>query len=65
MTMRNKQELIQQMINLLNAMINVEKIEMLTIKKCTQQISVLSEHGKSYNLSSEEQAKVKSVNGQL
>ena len=39
MTMRNKQELIQQMINLLNAMIKVEKIEMLTIKKCAQQIS--------------------------
>ena len=56
MTMRNKQELIQQVVNLLNAMIEVEefksylrptsneKVEMLTIKECAQQISGLSEH---------------------
>lgn len=56
MTMRNKQELIQQVIALLNAMIEVEEsppttsspndapIEMLTIKECAQQISGLSEH---------------------
>ena len=55
MTMRNKQELIQQMVNLLSAMIEVEElssttppsneqVEMLTIKECAQQISGLSEH---------------------
>lgn len=55
MTMRNKQELIQQVVNLLSAMIEVEKlpsttppsneqVEMLTIKECAQQISGLSEH---------------------
>ena len=56
MTMRNKQELIQQVVNLLNAMIEVEElsptlpppnndqVEMLTIKECAQQISGLSEH---------------------
>ncbi len=56
MTMRNKQELIQQVIALLNAMIEVEespptisapsdaRLEMLTIKECAQQISGLSEH---------------------
>jgi len=55
MTMRNKQELIQQVVNLLSAMIEVEEppsitppsneqVEMLTIKECTQQISGLSEH---------------------
>lgn len=56
MTMRNKQERIQQGIALLNAMIEVEgslhttsspndvPIEMLTIKECAQQISGLSEH---------------------
>ena len=56
MTMRNKQELIQQVVNLLNALIKVaelpstlppsinEQVEMLTIKECAQQISGLSEH---------------------
>lgn len=56
MTMRNKQELIQRVVDLLNAMIaveesppaspppNNEQIEMLTIKECAQQISGLSEH---------------------
>ena len=56
MTMKNKQELIQQVVNLLNALIEVEElpptaplprneqVEMLTIKKCAQQISGLSEH---------------------
>ena len=56
MTMRNKQELIQQVVNLLNALIEVEEhpttapppnnaqVEMLTIKECAQQISGLSEH---------------------
>ena len=56
MTMRNKQELIRQVITLLNAMIEVEElpptqpppsneqVEMLTIKECAQQISGLSEH---------------------
>lgn len=55
MTMRNKQELIQQVVNLLSAMIEVEElpstmppsneqVEMLTIKECVQQISGLSEH---------------------
>ena len=55
MTMRNKQELIQQVVNLLSAMIEVEElpsitppsneqVEMLTIKECAQQISGLSEH---------------------
>lgn len=53
MTMRNKQELIQQVVNLLNAMIEIEEqqhtsaptsneqVEMLTIKECAQQISGL------------------------
>lgn len=56
MTMRNKQELIQQVVNLLNALIEVEEVpttapppnneqvEMLTIKECAQQVSGLSEH---------------------
>lgn len=56
MTMKTKQELIQQVVNLLNAMIEVEElqsapplpnneqVEMLTIKECAQQISGLSEH---------------------
>ena len=55
MTMRNKQELIQQVVNLLSVMIEVEElpsitppsneqVEMLTIKECAQQISGLSEH---------------------
>lgn len=56
MTMRNKQDLIQQVISLFNAMIEVEEsppivsplsdapVEMLTIKECAQQISGLSEH---------------------
>ena len=55
MTMRNKQELIQQVIALLNTMIKVEEqspapppngeqVEMLTIKECAQLISGLSEH---------------------
>ena len=55
MTMRNKQELIQQVVNLLNAMIEIEEqpsapppsndsVEMLTIKECAQQVSGLSEH---------------------
>ena len=56
MTMKSKQELIQQVVNLLNALIEVEElsttssppnndqVEMLTIKECAQQISGLSEH---------------------
>ena len=56
MTMRSKQELIQQVVNLLNTLIEVEEVqttapspnneqvEMLTIKECAQQISGLSEH---------------------
>ena len=56
MTMKNKQELIQQVVNLLNALIEVEElptapppttneqVEMLTIKECAQQICGLSEH---------------------
>ena len=56
MTMRNKRELIQQVVTLLNALIEVEElptaplpttneqVEMLTIKECAQQISGLSEH---------------------
>lgn len=55
MTMRNKQELIRQVVNLLSAMIEVEElpsitppsneqVEMLTIKECAQQVSGLSEH---------------------
>lgn len=57
MTMRNKQELIQEVVALLNAMIEVDEerpltlttssdalVEMLTIKECAQQISGLSEH---------------------
>ena len=56
MTIRNKQELIQQVVNLLNALIEVDElpptapppnndqVEMLTIKECAQQISGLSEH---------------------
>ena len=53
--MRNKQELIHQVINLLNAIIEVEEIpstpptsneqvEILTIKECAQQFSGLSDH---------------------
>ena len=56
MTMKSKQELIQQVVNLLNALIEVkelpptappprnEQVEMLTIKECAQHISGLSEH---------------------
>lgn len=57
MTMRNKQELIKQVVALLNTMIEVDEerqptavplsdapIEMLTIKECAQQINGLSEH---------------------
>ncbi len=55
MTMKTKQELIQQVVSLLNAMIEVEErqtippqnnkqVEMLTIKECAQQVSGLSEH---------------------
>ena len=56
MTMRNKQELIQQVVNLLNTLIEVEELptapptsiteqmEMLTIKECAEQVSGLSEH---------------------
>ena len=56
MTKRNKHELIQQVVNLLNALIEVdelptampptsnEQLEMLTIKECAQQIGGLSEH---------------------
>lgn len=58
MTTRNKRELIQQVVNLLNALIEVEElpttapppnlnneqVEMLTIKECAQQVSGLSEH---------------------
>ena len=56
MTYRNKQELIKQVVNLLNAMIEVEEqttptpvidnrpMEMLTIKECAQAVAGLSEH---------------------
>ena len=56
MTYRNKQELIKQVVNLLNAMIEVEEqttptpvidnrpMEMLTIKECAQVVAGLSEH---------------------
>lgn len=56
MTMKNKQELIQQVISLLNVLIEVEELptapppitkeqmEMLTIKECAEQVSGLSEH---------------------
>ena len=56
MTHRNKQELIKQVVDLLDAMIEVEgettsipsnnnaPMEMLTIKECTQEVSGLSEH---------------------
>ncbi|MBD5383410.1 MAG: helix-turn-helix domain-containing protein [Ruminococcaceae bacterium] len=56
MTMKSKQVLIQQVVNLLNALIKVEEllttssqpnndqVEMLTIKECAQQINGLSEH---------------------
>ncbi len=56
MTMKNKQELIQQVVSILNTLIEVEElptappltnneqVEMLTIKECAQQISGLSEH---------------------
>ncbi|MCM1166817.1 MAG: helix-turn-helix domain-containing protein [Lachnospiraceae bacterium] len=56
MTMRNKQELIKQVVKLLNTMITVEEsppiapppsteqVEMFTIKECAQQIAGLSEH---------------------
>ena len=56
MTYRNKQELIKQVVDLLDAMIEVEEqtpnissknnkpMEMLTIKECTQEVAGLSEH---------------------
>ena len=56
MIFRSKQELIQQVVNMLNTMIEVEElpsappplsneqVEMLTIKECAQQINGLSEH---------------------
>ena len=56
MTMKNKQELIAQIVTLLNEVIEVEEreaepipeavapIEMLTIKECTKAVSGLSEH---------------------
>ena len=56
MTYRNKQELIKQVVDLLNAMIEVEEqttptpvidnrpMEMLTIKECAQAVAGLSEH---------------------
>lgn len=58
MTMKNKQELIAQVVALLSAMIEVEEfspqitmnenksqpIEMLTVKECTEAIKGLSEH---------------------
>ena len=56
MTYRNKQELIQQVVRLLNDLIEVEEqtppqpapdnrpIEMLTIKECAQAVAGLSEH---------------------
>ena len=56
MTMRNKQELIQQVVNLLNALIGVEElptapspsineqVEMLTIKECCSAVKGLNEY---------------------
>ena len=56
MTYRNKQELIQQVVRILNKLIEVEEqtplqsapdnrpIEMLTIKECAQAVAGLSEH---------------------
>ena len=56
MTYRNKQELIKQVVDLLDAMIEVEEqtpdvpsknnapMEMLTIKECTREVAGLSEH---------------------
>ena len=56
MTYRNKQELIKQVVDLLDAMIEVEEqtpnipsknnppMEMLTIKECTHEVAGLSEH---------------------
>ena len=56
MTYRNKQELIKRIVDLLNAMIEVEEqttptpvidnrpMEMLTIKECAQVVAGLSEH---------------------
>ena len=56
MTMKNKQELIAQIVALLNEVIEAEErvteptpevaapIEMLTIKECTKAVSGLSEH---------------------
>ena len=56
MTYRNKQELIKRIVDLLNAMIEVEEqttptpvidnrpMEMLTIKECAQAVAGLSEH---------------------
>ena len=56
MTYRNKQELIQQVVRLLNELIEVEEqtqphplpenrpMEMLTIKECAQAVAGLSEH---------------------
>lgn len=57
MTMKNKQELIAQVVTLLNAVIEVEDkpeneimaissqpMEMLTIKECVKEVKGLSEH---------------------
>lgn len=57
MTMKNKQQLITEVVSLLNAMIEVEEespqiteskqnqtIEMLTIRECSETIKGLSEH---------------------
>ena len=56
MTMKNKQELIAQIVTLLNEVIETEKrevvltpetpapIELLTIKECVKAVSGLSEH---------------------
>ena len=56
MTYRNKQDLIKQVVDLLNAMIEVEEqaasapvidnrpMEMLTIKECAKAVAGLSEH---------------------
>lgn len=56
MTMKNKQELIAQIVALLNEVIDAEEreaepvpknpapIELLTIKECTKAVSGLSEH---------------------
>ncbi|MCM1166731.1 MAG: helix-turn-helix domain-containing protein [Lachnospiraceae bacterium] len=55
MTYRNKQELIEQIVDILNSTIEVDEqptikiantapLEMLTIKECAQAITGLSEH---------------------